>query len=129
MSEEEELFSQDEWEELIAEMGIPPRQSEVLDRVIRGDTDQVISRRLDIAEPTVRPHIKKLFNKFGVGISGCRDQHRSACVLLRYRWNYRLGVHRPGPGIDHGRGSRARPVDCHRDCRGRHSGHVEDNPG
>ena len=60
------LFSDDEWDRLVEQMGITERQAEILQRVIDGQTDKQISLDLGIREPTVRSHLQRLFQEFDV---------------------------------------------------------------
>lgn len=60
------LFSDDEWERLVEQLGITERQAEILQRVIDGQSDRQIAADLCIREPTVRSHLQRLFVEFGV---------------------------------------------------------------
>lgn len=61
-----ELFSAVEWLQLAKFLNLSDRRNEVLKRVLRGDSDQQISQELGISQPTVRTHLQRLFQQFGV---------------------------------------------------------------
>jgi two-component system, NarL family, nitrate/nitrite response regulator NarL len=45
---------------------LSPREKEILSRLIAGDSNKVIARHLDIAEATVKVHLKSVLRKIGV---------------------------------------------------------------
>lgn len=60
------LFSPAEWERLATRLQLPHRQAEILDLLIRGFSDPEITSRLSIELPTVRTHLGRMFERFGV---------------------------------------------------------------
>jgi two-component system, NarL family, nitrate/nitrite response regulator NarL len=46
--------------------GLTGREMEVLEGVLRADSNKIIARRLAIAEPTVKQHLSNIFTKVGV---------------------------------------------------------------
>ena len=50
-------------EQAIAELGISPREVEVLDLLAEGYANKVIARQLDISPNTVKTHVARLFEK------------------------------------------------------------------
>lgn len=59
-----EIFSEKEWGILVNELSLSPRQSEVIKHLFSGRSDKQISRELEIAVPTVRTHLSRLFSRF-----------------------------------------------------------------
>ena len=49
-----------------AELGLTPREFEVLRWLVQGKCNKEIARRLDIGEQTVKNHLRPIFQKFGV---------------------------------------------------------------
>jgi two-component system nitrate/nitrite response regulator NarL len=45
---------------------LSPREAEILERIVDGDSNKHISRRLDIAETTVKVHVKSILRKINV---------------------------------------------------------------
>jgi two-component system nitrate/nitrite response regulator NarL len=45
---------------------LSPREKEILSRLVAGDSNKVIARHLDIAEATVKVHLKSVLRKIGV---------------------------------------------------------------
>lgn len=78
---EQNIFSNDEWHSIIQQLSVPKRQSEVLKLVFHGYSDKQIANRLDIAMPTVRTYMHRLFNHFDV-----QDRHELVvCVFSHFR--------------------------------------------
>ena len=61
-----ELFSEQDWTRLKEELGLPPRQAEVLRCVLRGMGDKQVASATGISVNSVRTHIGRLFAKFGL---------------------------------------------------------------
>jgi DNA-binding NarL/FixJ family response regulator len=49
-----------------AELGLTPREFEVLRWLVQGKCNKEIARRLEIGEQTVKNHLRPIFQKFGV---------------------------------------------------------------
>ena len=62
----DEIFSKSEWEEIVTELSLSPRQAEVIRRILSGRSDKQIARDLQISVPTVRTHLNRAFLRFGV---------------------------------------------------------------
>ena len=60
-----ELFSEQDWTRLKEDLGLPPRQAEVLRCVLRGMGDKHVAGATGISINTVRNHMGRLFSKFG----------------------------------------------------------------
>ena len=60
-----ELFSEQDWARLKEDLGLPPRQAEVLRCVLRGMGDKQVAGATGISVNTVRSHMRRLFGKFG----------------------------------------------------------------
>ncbi len=58
----EEVSPYDQWEQL----GISPREEEVLDLIIKGYANQEIADQLHISINTVKTHVSSLLSKFDV---------------------------------------------------------------
>ena len=65
-SQDGRFFSDREWAELAHQIGISPRQSQVIEQLLCGLSDKQIAGELNIALPTVRTHISRLFSKLDV---------------------------------------------------------------
>jgi len=61
----EPLFSEEEWCNLVAQLGLSVRQAEVLRLLFLGSNDKEIAIALDIALPTVRTHMQRMFQRLG----------------------------------------------------------------
>ena len=59
-----DLFSDGEWAHTQRELGLSPRQSEIVKLVLQGKADKQIAGDLDISLATVRTHMRRLFGKF-----------------------------------------------------------------
>ncbi len=59
-----ELFSEQHWLRLKEDLGLPPRQAEVLRCVLRGMADKQIARATGVSVSSVRSHMRHLFRKF-----------------------------------------------------------------
>ena len=60
-----QLFSEQDWARLKEELGLPPRQAEVLRCVLDGMSDKQVAFTTGISVNTVRSHLRRLFDKFG----------------------------------------------------------------
>lgn len=61
-----EIFSESEWSILFDELSLSPRQREVTQYLFSGLSDKQIAKELEIAIPTVRTHLTRLFSRFDV---------------------------------------------------------------
>lgn len=68
------IFSEKEWDILANELSLSPRQTEIIQHLFSGLSDKQISRELEIAVPTVRTHLARLFSRFDL-------QDRSELIL------------------------------------------------
>ena len=59
------LFSKQDWARLKEELGLPPRQADILRCVLDGMSDKQIAGTTGISINTVRSHLRRLFDKFG----------------------------------------------------------------
>ena len=73
-----EIFSESEWMELVNELSLSPRQAQVVKCLFLGHSDKQIALDLQMAMPTVRTHISRLFSRFDV-------QDRTELVLYVFR--------------------------------------------
>ena len=64
--ESQHLFTDAEWLSLMVELDLPPRQRETLVGLFNGYSDKQIAAALDIAVPTVRSYLQRMYSKFGV---------------------------------------------------------------
>ena len=60
------LFSPDEWERIVRTLGLSPREAEIAALVLHGLKDDVIAAKLGIRKPTVRTHLRKMFQSLEV---------------------------------------------------------------
>lgn len=84
------LLSDEEWTRLVRDLALSPRQAEIVEHLLRGESDKQIARSLGISVPTVRTHMGRLFQKFDLNdrvelvlyIFAClrEDESRSAEV-------------------------------------------------
>jgi DNA-binding NarL/FixJ family response regulator len=72
---DDEVFSADEWSEIIDELDISQRQSQVLWQLLHGRSDKQIARELALSVGTVRTHLDRLYLRFAV-------QDRSELIVL-----------------------------------------------
>ncbi len=77
----EDIFSNKEWTAIVKRLQIPPRQAQVLQMLFLGHSDKQIARELDIAMPTVRTYMNRLFARFDV-----QDRHE---LILHIFANFR----------------------------------------
>jgi len=69
MSESLELspvFTEEEWQKLTQDIQLPPRQRQIGYLLMCGLSDRQIAMKLNLARPTVRTHIRRLYAKIGV---------------------------------------------------------------
>jgi len=75
---ESEIFSETEWEELLSELSLSPRQAQVVKCLLSGYSDKQIAFELRLSKATVRTHMERLFGRLGV-------QDRTELVLHVFR--------------------------------------------
>ena len=73
-----------------AELGLTPRQAEVLSLLIQGKPNKVICRDLNLAEGTVKIHVAAILKALGV-------MNRTQAVVAVSRMGLKLGPLRPRP--------------------------------
>lgn len=84
------LFSRDEWAQMVKDLKLSPRQSEVVDRIVAGMNDCEVAESLDMAVRTVREHLTHVFRRLGV-----RDRTQLIVrVFLQFRQADRGRSHR-----------------------------------
>jgi DNA-binding NarL/FixJ family response regulator len=59
-----ELFSEVEYVCAARQLGLSPRQTDIVKRVLQGKSDKQIARELGITLSTVRTHMCRLFQKY-----------------------------------------------------------------
>jgi DNA-binding NarL/FixJ family response regulator len=74
-----------------AELGLTPRQAEVLALLIQGKPNKLICRDLNLAEGTVKIHVAAILKALGV-------MNRTQAVVAVSRMGLKLGPLRPRPG-------------------------------
>ncbi len=60
------LISTREWLQLIQSLELSPRQADIVKHLLRGRSDKQIAAALKISVATVRTHLGRLFQKFGI---------------------------------------------------------------
>lgn len=61
-----DLFSPEDWDGIIATLGLSRRESEAACLVVGGATDTQCATQLEISPHTVRTYLDRLFGKAGV---------------------------------------------------------------
>ncbi|RMH13789.1 MAG: LuxR family transcriptional regulator [Gammaproteobacteria bacterium] len=64
--QEEDVLSDDQWDRLQRRLRLPQRQYQVIRLLFKGYRDKEIAYSLNIAHPTVRSHLRRLYTKFSV---------------------------------------------------------------
>lgn len=78
LSTDTEIFSESEWAELVNELGLSPRQAEIIKLLFSRHSDKQIALELQISVATVRTHLSRLFSKFNV-----QDRHELILYVFR----------------------------------------------
>ena len=96
-----DVFSENEWATLIAELALSSRQSEIIRWLFKGLTDREIAGHMGIQTTTVRMHMSRLFLRMNVHdrnqlILRVFHQFRSGCPLTQCPWR-KPGKHLPAP--------------------------------
>jgi DNA-binding CsgD family transcriptional regulator len=63
---EQKVFTEEEWKALSEELSLSPRQCDVIHHLLAGFSDKQIATKLNIAVPTVRTHLSRLFSRFNL---------------------------------------------------------------
>ena len=84
-----ELISEQEWTQLQNHLGLSPRQAQIVKEILHAKSDKQIARELDIALPTVRTHMGRLFRKFDLNDRTELVVH--VFVSLREHWRQNGG--------------------------------------
>jgi DNA-binding NarL/FixJ family response regulator len=71
------------------DLGLTPREYDVLRWVVQGMSNKEIARRMGIEEQTVKNHMRPIFGKFGVS-------KRAELIVKVFKWGIALGA--PGVG-------------------------------
>jgi two-component system, NarL family, nitrate/nitrite response regulator NarL len=79
--------------------GLSAREVEILKRILEGDSNKHIARRLDIAEATVKAHVKTLLRKIGVS-------NRTQAAI----WAVHRGIGQEDAVVEDGAGPNELPV-------------------
>ena len=88
----------DEWEQIVRELGLPPRQAKIVDLILRGLADKQIASELNLSFSTVRTYLERVFARLEV-------PDRIQLVLrIFFEHNKRAGV-----GNDHDRTNPDKP--------------------
>lgn len=64
--DESELFSEQEWADLVSFLCLTRRQAEIVRLILKGQNDRRIASELKISVPTVRAHLQRAFKSLGV---------------------------------------------------------------
>jgi DNA-binding NarL/FixJ family response regulator len=59
-------FSPDEWKQIVRKLCLSTREAEVAALVLHGLKDEAIATRLKVKKPTVRTHLKNMFESLEV---------------------------------------------------------------
>jgi DNA-binding NarL/FixJ family response regulator len=79
IAEDLHIFDKNEWEAIVGELALPPRQREIVQRLFLGQSDKQIAKELGLAMPTVRTHLGRLFARFKV-----RDRHELILYIFHH---------------------------------------------
>lgn len=78
LPENKDIFTDKEWDVILTELSLSPRQKEVIRHLFSSLSDKQIAAKLNISVPTVRTHIGRLFSRFNL-------QDRSELILLIFQ--------------------------------------------
>lgn len=76
-----DLFSEAEWNAIASDLALSKRQGQIIRGILSGCSDKQVAKELDIAIPTVRTHLTRIFAKYNL-------QDRNELVLFIFR-NFR----------------------------------------
>lgn len=103
-------FDRAVWRALLTNLGLPDQQARVLSCLLDGRSDKEIGASLGIGRPTVRTHLKRLFERLGA-----KSRHQLvACALQlasRFQTDHVIlrDDGRREHATDHSRTDRCRP--------------------
>jgi DNA-binding NarL/FixJ family response regulator len=60
------IFGPDEWNRIVRKLALSPRQSEIAALVLQGMKDEAIAAELGLKKPTVRTHLRLMFQALQV---------------------------------------------------------------
>lgn len=72
------IFDEKEWKVLVDELALSPRQGEIVHHLFAGRSDKQIAHEMNLALPTVRTHLGRLFAKLNV-----QDRHELILYIFR----------------------------------------------
>jgi DNA-binding NarL/FixJ family response regulator len=82
------IFSEDEWNKLVDKLKLAPQQAKLMRHLFDGLSDKQIAEKMQIAFPTVRTHLGRLFTKYHVN-------DRSELLLLAFKYFREISQVRP----------------------------------
>ncbi len=89
-----DLFSDGQWTRAQQELGLSPRQAQIVRLILEGNADKQIAQRLNISMTTVRTHLHRLFEKFTI------NDRLELTLLVLTSLRGRLGKHPVEPFSD-----------------------------
>jgi len=60
------VLSKNEFSELVNRMPLSPREGQIIEQILFGHSDKQIAINLNMAIPTIRTHLKRIFLKLNV---------------------------------------------------------------
>jgi DNA-binding NarL/FixJ family response regulator len=60
------LLSPREWTHVVERMRLTPQQTKIVELILRGARDKQIARMLGLRAPTIRTHLRAIFQKHGL---------------------------------------------------------------
>jgi DNA-binding CsgD family transcriptional regulator len=86
----ESIVQSEAWGVLVRSLGLSPRETEIIERILRFDHDELsIARHLKISSHTVHTHLERLYRKLHVS-SRCQLVTR---IFVAYAGHQALGIH------------------------------------
>jgi DNA-binding CsgD family transcriptional regulator len=87
-SEVQTLFSKSEFTVLAEELSLSPRENQIVGQILSGHSDKQIAQNLEMAVPTLRTHLTRIFSKLDVNdknelIVQVFSQFRKGCCGIR----------------------------------------------
>ena len=74
-----EVFSENEWIELINDLSLSPKQAQVIRYILSGQSDKQIALEMQISVAGVRAHLNRLFAKFDL-----QDRHELVIYMFKH---------------------------------------------